>query len=115
MVDYEALGRAEAEIERKVPKEQEPVIGGKKRSEIESTITSIEADIVAAKASENEGLVDGLTKKKEYYQSLLSGGNKGVDTTAKSQYSVPKDRVAGEVYDTPKGKMKWTGTGWTKP
>jgi hypothetical protein len=115
VIDYEALGRAEAEVERKVPKERERVIGGKKLSEIESTITSIEADIVAAKASDNAGLVDGLTKKKEYYQGLLSSGDKGVDTTAKSQYSVPKDRVVGEVYDTPKGKLKWTGTGWTKP
>lgn len=27
----------------------------------------------------------------------------------------PAQRTAGHVYDTPKGKLKWTGTGWIKP
>ena len=115
IVDYQALGKAEAEIQRKAPKEEEPVIGGKKQSEIQGIITSIEADMAAAEGAGNVAETEGLKKKKEYYQGLLSGADKGVDTTAKSQYSVPKDRVAGEVYDTPKGKLKWTGTGWTKP
>jgi hypothetical protein len=27
----------------------------------------------------------------------------------------PQKRVAGQVYPTPKGKLKWTGTGWVTP
>lgn len=27
----------------------------------------------------------------------------------------PTDRKAGSVYDTPRGKLKWTGTGWVTP
>lgn len=27
----------------------------------------------------------------------------------------PPQRTAGNLYDTPKGKLKWTGTGWVKP
>lgn len=27
----------------------------------------------------------------------------------------PEERVVGQVYDTPKGKLKWTAGGWTEP
>ena len=41
------------------------------------------------------------------YQMMLGGG--GQQAAAVPEVSA---RKAGEVYDTPKGKMKWTGTGW---
>jgi hypothetical protein len=35
----------------------------------------------------------------------------------KGKTSMPpvSQRKAGQVYPTPKGKMKWTGTGWVQP
>lgn len=113
VIDYEALGRAEAVVSQKAPKE--PVFGGKTQKELEAIVSGIDADIAEAAASDDAPKVEGLEAKKRYYEGLLPKENKDVATTAKEQYIPEDEREANKVYPTPKGEMKWTGTGWTKP
>jgi hypothetical protein len=53
-----------------------------------------------------------ITQQKKIRESTAAslGGTKA---PAASGIPAPADRKVGQVYDTPKGKMKWTGTGWT--
>lgn len=37
------------------------------------------------------------------------------EATAPRAPRAPEERVVGQVYDTPKGKLKWTAGGWTEP
>jgi hypothetical protein len=113
VINYEALGRAEAVVSQKDPKE--PVFGGKTQEELESIISGINANIAEAAAGENIYQVEGLEAKKRYYEGLLPKDDKDVATAAKGQYIPVDDREAGKVYPTPKGDMKWTGSGWTEP
>jgi hypothetical protein len=107
VIDYKALGSAEGQLKTK---EDEPLIGGKSQKDIQSIITSIEADIAEAEGIgyENEK-VEGLNRKLEYYKGLVP---KGVDTNTNSAYIPKEQREVGKVYSTPKGKFEWTGTGW---
>jgi hypothetical protein len=114
VVNREALGRAEAVVAKKAP--NEPTFGGKTQKEIEAIISGIDADIVELNAGGPSTVpVEALEAKKNYYKGLLPKENKDVATTAKDQYIPEDEREAGKVYPTPKGEMKWTGSGWTKP
>lgn len=65
-----------------------------------------------------------LSKTMEAYKSPLAAaisGNGGVGAApAPRNDTMPaippaSERPAGSVYETPRGKMKWTGTGWVAP
>lgn len=115
VINYEALGRAEAIAARKEPKVEEPLYGGQTKGEIQKIITTIGADIVEAEKANDLLTVEKLQAKQKYYEDLLPQGDKGVANTAQNQYIPADKREAGKVYPTPQGDMKWTGTGWIKP
>jgi len=48
----------------------------------------------------------------EWLDGLKTRAGKG---TSKTSMPPVSQRKAGQVYPTPKGKMKWTGTGWVQP
>ena len=48
----------------------------------------------------------------EWLDGLKTRMGKG---TSKTSMPPVSQRKAGQVYPTPKGKMKWTGTGWVQP
>lgn len=107
VIDYEALGSAEGQLKTK---EEKPLIGGKSQQDIDSIITSIEADIAEAEGiGYDDDKIAGLKRKLEYYKGLEP---KGVDTNTNSAYIAKEQREVGKVYSTPKGKFEWTGTGW---
>lgn len=66
-----------------------------------------------------------LSKSMEAYKSPLAAaisGNGGIGAPAApprndAMPAIPaaSERPAGSIYDTPRGKMKWTGTGWVSP
>lgn len=105
-VDYEALGRAEGQLKTK---EEKQTIGGRSQQDIESIITSIEADMAEAEGLNDETKIEGLKRKLEYYRGLKP---KGIDTATSSAYIPKEQREVGKVYTTPKGNFEWTGTGW---
>lgn len=113
VINYEALGRAEAAIVQKKEKTEEPRYGGKTQKELDAIISGINADI--AEASVDGKDIKGLEAKRKYYEGLLPKDNNDVANTAKSQYIPVDQREAGKVYPTPQGDLKWTGSGWTKP
>ena len=113
VIDREALGRAQAVVAKKAP--EEPTFGGKTQKELEGTISGINAEIAEATASDDVAKVAGLEAKKRYYEGLMPKENKDVANAAKDQYIPASDREANKVYPTPKGEMRWTGSGWTKP
>jgi len=116
VINYEALGRAEAAASQKETKPEEPLIGGKTQKEIDKLITGIGAEIAVAEATGDvDNKLDGLKAKKEYYEGLRVQDNKGVANTAQSQYIPVEEREVGKTYPTPQGELKWTGTGWVKP
>jgi hypothetical protein len=106
VIKWEELGRAKGKLKRKT---EEPTIGGKSQQDIESIITSVEADIAEAEGTGDDTRAEGLKRKLEYYRGLTT---KDVDT-ATSSYYIPKEkREVGKVYQTSKGNFEWTGTGW---
>jgi hypothetical protein len=112
VVDYEALGRAKGTLRTR--EEEEPTYGGKTERSIESIVTAISADIVEAETARDPSKVESLKAKKSYYENLVPKDN--VENAAKpSNIPAPDKRKKGEVYDTPRGKLKWTGTGWVTP
>jgi hypothetical protein len=112
VVDYEALGRAKGTL--RTGEQEEPTYGGKTERSIESIVTAISADIVEAETLGDPIKVEALKEKKAYYESLVPKDN--VENAAKpSNIPAPDKRKKGEVYDTPRGKFKWTGTGWVTP
>ena len=116
VINYEALGRAEAVVAQKEVKTEEPRYGGKTQKELDAIISGINADIADASVRGDNSLdVLGLEAKRKYYEGLLPKDNKDVANTAKSQYIPVNEREAGKVYPTPQGDLKWTGSGWTKP
>lgn len=66
-----------------------------------------------------------LSKSMEAYKSPLAAaisGNGGIGATpapprndAMPVIPAAGERPVGSIYDTPRGKMKWTGTGWVQP
>lgn len=66
-----------------------------------------------------------INQKMDSYRSPLAsaiGGNGGIATSPASARNdampaipPPDQRPAGSIYETPRGKMKWTGTGWVQP
>jgi hypothetical protein len=64
-----------------------------------------------------------LSKAMEAYKSPLAaaiGGNGGIGAPAPRNDAMPAipapdQRAPGSIYETPRGKMKWTGTGWVQP
>lgn len=54
-----------------------------------------------------------VQQRSQDYLSVLSGEAPRND--AMPAIPAPNQRNAGSIYDTPKGKMKWTGTGWVAP
>lgn len=118
VVNYEALGRAQGALAKKDTKKDEPRYGGKTVNEINSIISNIDADIEEANVAGKVGEIDGLKAKQKYYKGLLPKENNGVANTTETQYIPPppiKDREVGKTYPSPKGEMKWTGTGWVEP
>jgi hypothetical protein len=117
VINYEALGRAEAQAAQKKAKPEQPLYGGKTQKELEAIISGINADIAEANAGGGAATVnvEGLEAKRAYYEGLLPKDNKDVANTAKSQYIPVEQREAGKVYPTPQGDLKWTGSGWIKP
>jgi hypothetical protein len=114
VIDREALGRAQAVVAKKAP--EEPTFGGKTQKELEAILSGINADIAEAAAGGDAATkVEGLEAKKRYYEGLMPKENKDVANAAKDQYIPASDREANKVYPTPKGEMRWTGSGWTKP
>ena len=113
VIDREALGRAEAVVAKKAP--EEPTFGGKTQKELEAILSGINADIAEAAANDEDIKVEGLEAKKRYYEGLMPKENKDVANAAKDQYIPASEREANKVYPTPKGEMRWTGSGWTKP
>jgi hypothetical protein len=106
------LGRAQGRLKAKEPTAR---VGGLTEEELNSRITSIEADMAEAEAAEDIEKLEGLRAKKDYYQSRLP---KSVESAAEpSNIQVPprSQRKAGDIYPTPIGKRKWTGTGWAMP
>lgn len=55
-------------------------------------------------------LPDAAERATAAYQHVLAAQGRG----GQQRRAVPdaSNRVKGQVYDTPRGKMKWTGTGW---
>lgn len=91
VIDYEALGRAEGQLKIK---EEKSLIGGKSQQDIESIITSIEADIVEAGGDSDEtGKVEGLNRKLEYYRNLLpkGGGSQATTSTDIRSFDTPEE------------------------
>ena len=113
VIDREALGRAQAVVAKKAP--EEPTFGGKTQKELEAILSGINADIAEATANDDTAKVEGLEAKKGYYEGLMPKENKDVANAAKDQYIPASDREANKVYPTPKGEMRWTGSGWIKP
>lgn len=60
-----------------------------------------------------EGQEDSYSKEVADLQAKLSALEGGGSASA----SVPDagSRKTGQIYDTPKGRLKWTGTGWVAP
>lgn len=48
-------------------------------------------------------------------QNQTFGGGAGGATKAPEPPKDPKDREKGKLYQTPRGVLKWTGTGWMTP
>jgi hypothetical protein len=62
---------------------------------------------IAQTKTKNSGLEDAL----KAYQAQKSGGGKSIPDAPQN----PKDRKKDTTYNTPKGALTWTGTGWVKP
>ncbi len=59
-----------------------------------------------------------VTQRANDYVSSLGGTATGIPAArndAMPAIPAPDQRPAGSIYETPKGKMKWTGTGWVTP
>ena len=59
-----------------------------------------------------------LSMAEKKYPHLLKALSAADSTAAKAAPEAPKDpktRKAGTIYKTPKGNLKWTGTGWVNP
>lgn len=53
--------------------------------------------------------------KKRYAGQKVGMMDQAAPPAAAGSIPAPAARETGKVYDTPKGKLKWTGTGWTQP
>lgn len=53
-----------------------------------------------------------LNNVMNYVESKRRAGGKAAPTQPGAAVQPPENREVGKVYDTPRGKMKWTGTGW---
>jgi hypothetical protein len=101
VIDYEALGRAEGQLKLK---EEKSLIGGRPQQEIESIITSIEADIAESEAMGDDNKVSGLSKKLEYYRNLLPKGGGSQATTSTNIRSFDSAEEANNA-GLPKGTI----------
>ena len=55
-------------------------------------------------------------KAKNTYQRLVTGtGETSAPAAAAAAAPPPANRVKGAVYPTPKGDLRWTGSGWVSP
>lgn len=74
-----------------------------------SLAKSREANTSLANAREEQ--TRDKTANPDKYKPLPKSGK----TSDNGDVPEPAKRKVGKVYDTPKGKLKWTGTGWVKP
>jgi hypothetical protein len=58
-----------------------------------------------------------VQQRAQDYRSTLSGGAAGPAERNDAMPAIPpaNQRPANTIYETPRGKMKWTGTGWVAP
>lgn len=78
-------------------------------------LTSQYSALVSFPSLENKAAAAGVH---EEIQGLLGGGGAGGAAPAPGAVSAPADagkRTKGAVYLTPRGALKWTGTGWVNP
>lgn len=113
---------------KKLSEEKQQVIA-QLESQADAAIKQYEANDLnnkrAANSEEMQKIVDGLLLKKVFVKNrFLPGGEERpaavLTETERKRSQVPeaprdpKQRVAGQSYNTPKGPYTWTGTGWLK-
>lgn len=70
--------------------------------------------------SDPDSLISKMIQPNKSPLAAAIGGNGGIGAPAPRNDAMPaippaSERPAGSVYETPRGKMKWTGTGWVTP
>jgi hypothetical protein len=119
VIDWAKVGAAKGGIEKSKQTEPTAKVSGFTIDDLNKTIANAAAEVAAAKAEGKD--TSGLEAKLTYYQGLVPAKPseaKSVAPTAQSQYSsLPpvNERKTGNIYPTPSGDKKWTGTGWVAP
>ena len=72
-----------------------------------------EAQVAIQAPSKARGHLDKQMRNEPIENEPYPGGAGQVPSAG--QIPPAAQRKAGQTYDTPKGKLKWTGTGWVQP
>lgn len=78
-------------------------------------VLDVAADVVKGKVQvHNKSVQDSIARGVKYpYDPVINLG--GAETPTPVQAPEASRRAVGQVYQTPKGPMKWTGNGWVSP
>lgn len=121
--DYQDYEQAAAAFEAQLM----PIMSGaavspsEARRQIRASLPSLgdSPETLAAKAKDRERMLNGAAKARGLPLPFPNTETWGINTTrppvpAGGDVPPPPQRKAGQTYQTPKGPMKWTGTGWVQ-